>query len=193
MNLYTVARGVVKFFMSILYRIEVIGLENVPKEGSVLLCANHIDNLDPPLVGITMKRPVVFMAKEELFDVPILGKLVRKLNAFPIKRGKADREAIRNGLKVLKEGKVLGIFPEGTRSKTGELGKGLTGVGFFALRSDATVIPCAIIGPYRVFRKVKIVYGKPINFSELKKNKASLEEATELIMTQIKEILIQYK
>ena len=193
MNLYTVARGVVKFFMSILYRIEVIGLENVPKEGSVLLCANHIDNLDPPLVGITMKRPVVFMAKEELFDVPILGKLVRKLNAFPIKRGTADREAIRNGLKVLKEGKVLGIFPEGTRSKTGELGKGLTGVGFFALRSDATVIPCAIIGPYRVFRKVKIVYGKPINFSELKKNKASLEEATELIMTQIKEILIQYK
>ena len=193
MNLYTVARGVVKFFMSILYRIEVIGLENVPKEGSVLLCANHIDNHDPPLVGITMKRPVVFMAKEELFDVPILGKLVRKLNAFPIKRGKADREAIRNGLKVLKEGKVLGIFPEGTRSKTGELGKGLTAGANLPRRPDASVIPCAIIGPYRVFRKVKIVYGKPINFSELKKNKASLEEATELIMTQIKEILIQYK
>jgi 1-acyl-sn-glycerol-3-phosphate acyltransferase len=193
MNFYTVARGIVKLIMSCLYRIETKGLENIPKEGAVLLCANHIHNLDPPLVGITMKRPVVFMAKEELFKVPILGKIVRKANAFPIKRGKADREAIRIGLKTLREGKVLGIFPEGTRSRTGELGKGLSGVGFFALRSDATVIPCAIIGPYKLFRKVKIIYGNPVNFNKLKDKNASIEEATELIMTHIKEILIQYK
>lgn len=193
MNFYTVARGIVKLIMSCLYRIETKGLENIPKEGAVLLCANHIHNLDPPLVGITMKRPVVFMAKEELFKVPILGKIVRKANAFPIKRGKADREAIRIGLKTLREGKVLGIFPEGTRSKTGELGKGLSGVGFFALRADATVIPCAIIGPYKLFRKVKIIYGNPVNFNKLKDKNASIEEATELIMTHIREILIQYK
>jgi 1-acyl-sn-glycerol-3-phosphate acyltransferase len=193
MNFYTVARGIVKLIMSCLYRIETKGLENIPKEGAVLLCANHIHNLDPPLVGITMKRPVVFMAKEELFKVPILGKIVRKANAFPIKRGKADREAIRIGLKTLREGKVLGIFPEGTRSRTGELGKGLSGVGFFALRSDATVIPCAIIGPYKLFRKVKIIYGNPVNFNKLKDKNASIEEATELIMTHIREILIQYK
>lgn len=193
MNFYTVARGIVKLIMSCLYRIETKGLENIPKEGAVLLCANHIHNLDPPLVGITMKRPVVFMAKEELFKVPILGKIVRKANAFPIKRGKADREAIRIGLKTLRVGKVLGIFPEGTRSRTGELGKGLSGVGFFALRSDATVIPCAIIGPYKLFRKVKIIYGNPVNFNKLKDKNASIEEATELIMTHIREILIQYK
>lgn len=193
MNFYTVARGIVKLIMSCLYRIETKGLENIPKEGAVLLCANHIHNLDPPLVGITMKRPVVFMAKEELFKVPILGKIVRKANAFPIKRGKADREAIRIGLKTLREGKVLGIFPEGTRSRTGELGKGLSGVGFFALRSDATVIPCAIIGPYKLFRKVKIIYGNPVNFNKLKDKNTSIEEATELIMTHIREILIQYK
>lgn len=172
-----------------LYRIQIIGKENVPNEGGVLLCANHIHALDPPVVGITAPRPVHFMAKEELFSTPILKHLVPHLNAFPVKRGMSDREALRKGLAILKEGNVLGIFPEGTRSETGELGKGLAGAGFFALRTDAQVVPCAVIGPYQKFKKLKIVYGKPIDFTEVRKNKTSAEDATELIMTEIRKLI----
>ena len=132
------------------------------------------------------------MAKEELFSVPVLGKILPQINAFPVKRGMSDREALRKGLEVLKEGKVLGLFPEGTRSKTGELGKGLAGAGFFALRSDAHIVPCAIIGPYKAFKRLKVVYGKPIDMSEIRKNKASAEEATELIMSEIQKLILEH-
>ncbi|MEH7484066.1 lysophospholipid acyltransferase family protein, partial [Neobacillus drentensis] len=105
-----------------------------------------------------------------------------------VKRGFNDREALRTGLKLLKDGHVFGLFPEGTRSKTGELGKGLSGAGFFALRSTAAVVPCAIIGPYRSFRKLKVVYGQPIDLEEMRKEKASAEQVTELIMSKIEKL-----
>jgi 1-acyl-sn-glycerol-3-phosphate acyltransferase len=188
-TIYDFARSVVYGVFKPLYRVEVIGRENIPSEGGVLLCSNHIDNFDPIIVGMMAPRPVHFMAKEELFKVPILGKLVPHLNAFPVKRGMSDREALRKGLAILKEGKVLGLFPEGTRSKDGELGKGLAGAGFFALRTEANIIPCAVVGPYKPFRKLKVVYGKPINMTLIKENKGNAEQATELIMDEIRKLL----
>ncbi|WLR56530.1 lysophospholipid acyltransferase family protein [Mesobacillus subterraneus] len=193
MTFYSFARSLVNSILKPIYRIEVIGRENMPSDGGVLLCANHIDNLDPPVVGITAPRPVHFMAKEELFSVPLLGKIVPHLNAFPVKRGMSDREALRKGLGILKDGKVLGLFPEGTRSKTGEMGKGLAGAGFFALRSDAHVVPCAIIGPYKAFKKLKVVYGKPIDMGSIKEKKLNAEQATDLIMSEIQVLINQYK
>jgi 1-acyl-sn-glycerol-3-phosphate acyltransferase len=190
---YTFARSVVNAIFRPLYRIQAIGVEQFPKEGGVLLCCNHISNFDPIVVGIMIKRNVYYMAKEELFKMPVFGKIVAMCNAFPVKRGMSDREALRKALKVLKEGHVLGLFPEGTRSRTGELGKGLAGAGFFALKSDAAVIPCAIIGPYKSFRKLKMVYGSPIDMAELRKNKASAEEATELIMSEIHKLINEHK
>jgi len=187
---YDFARSVVYGVFKPLYRVEVIGRENIPKDGGVLICSNHINNFDPIIVGMMAPRPVHFMAKEELFNVPVLGKMVPHLNAFPVKRGMSDREALRKGLAILKEGKVLGLFPEGTRSKTGELGKGLAGAGFFALRTDAQIIPCAVVGPYRPLRKLKIVYGKPINMAIIKENKGNAEQATELIMDEIRKLLV---
>ncbi|MGM0776724.1 MAG: lysophospholipid acyltransferase family protein [Bacillota bacterium] len=192
MNLYSFAKAAVYGVLKPIYRFEVFGKENFPKEGGVLLCSNHIDNLDPPVVGINAPRPVYFMAKEELFNVPVLGKILPGLNAFPVKRGMSDREALRKGLGILKEGNVLGLFPEGTRSKTGQLGKGLAGAGFFALRSEAHVVPCAIIGPYKAFSKLKVVYGKPIDMKELRERKASAEETTELIMSEIRKLIEDY-
>ncbi|QFT89422.1 1-acyl-sn-glycerol-3-phosphate acyltransferase [Bacillus sp. THAF10] len=193
MTFYSFAKFIVSTILKPLYRIKVEGLENVPKDGAVLLCANHIDNLDPPVVGITSPRTVHFMAKEEVFRVPILKTILPKLHAFPVKRGMSDREALRNALKVLKEGHVLGLFPEGTRSKNGELGKGLAGAGFFALRSDAVVVPCAIIGPYKRFQPLRVVYGKPLNFDEHRQNKISAEEATIIVMNAIRELIEKNK
>ena len=112
---------------------------------------------------------------------------------FLLKEGLSDRGALRNGLGILKEGNVLGLFPEGTRSKTGELGEGLAGAGFFALRSNAHIVPCAIIGPYKAFKRLKVVYGKPIDMEEYRKNKATPEQATELIMMEINKLILAHK
>lgn len=193
MTFYTFAKSVIYGVFKPWYRIEAIGREHFPKEGGVLLCANHIHNFDPLVVGIMAPRPVHYMAKEEIFSVPVLGNIVRKCNAFPVKRGFSDREALRTGLKILKDGHVFGLFPEGTRSKTGELGKGLSGAGFFALRSTASVVPCAIIGPYRSFRKLKVVYGQPIDMEEMRKEKASTEQVTELIMSKIEKLIKEHQ
>ena len=166
-----------------------IGKENFPKEGGVLLCANHIDNFDPPVVGMTCPRTVRFMAKEELFKLPILKSVLPSVQAYPVKRGMSDREAFRNTLKILKGGEVVGLFPEGTRSTTGELGKGLAGAGFFALKGNAVVMPCAIIGPYKPFRRLKVVYGKPMDLSEQREQRVSSEEVTALIMDEIQKLI----
>jgi len=190
---YAFAKSVVYTIFKPWYRIEAIGVENFPKEGGVLLCANHIHNFDPIVVGIMAPRPVHYMAKEEIFRVPVLGGIVKKCNAFPVKRGFSDREALRTGLKILKEGNVFGLFPEGTRSKNGELGKGLSGAGFFALRTEANVVPCAVIGPYKSFKRLKVVYGKPIALDEMRKAKASAEDVTELIMSEIHKLIIEHQ
>jgi 1-acyl-sn-glycerol-3-phosphate acyltransferase len=193
LNLYPFGKKIVKTILTPLYRIQTIGKESFPKDGGVIICANHIDNLDPPVVGLTSPRDIHFMAKEELFHAPLLKQLLPVINVFPVKRGMSDKKAIRTGLTLLREGKVLGLFPEGTRSKTGELGKGLAGAGFFALRTDAAVVPCAIIGPYKPFRPLKVVYGKPIDFKIYREQKISAEEATEMIMNESGKLISEYK
>ncbi len=189
MNLYPLGKVLCTAVLKPFYRIKVIGQENFPKEQGVLLCTNHIDNLDPPVVGLTAPRPVHFMAKEELFQLPVLKAVLPNVNAFPVKRGLSDRQAIRKALELLRSGQVVGMFPEGTRSKTGELGKGLTGAGFFALKGDALVMPCAIIGPYRPFKQLKVIYGEPIDMTPMRERKASAEEATEAIMDAIQKLI----
>ncbi|MDI2589133.1 lysophospholipid acyltransferase family protein [Psychrobacillus sp. NEAU-3TGS] len=193
MYLYSFAKTVVYGILKPIYRFEVIGAENFPKEGGILLCSNHIDNLDPPVVGINAPRPVNFMAKEELFNLPILKSILPGVRAFPVKRGMSDRDALRRAIKLLKDGEVVGLFPEGTRSKDGQLGKGFSGAGFFALRGEANVVPCAIIGPYKPFKRLKVVYGDVIDMQPYRERKASAEEVTEVIMARIAELLEQYK
>ena len=171
-----------------MYRIKIVGKKNIPAEGPVIICSNHISNVDPPVVGITSSRNIYFLAKEELFKNPVIGGILKKVHAFPIKRGMRDRNALRKGLDILKEGHALGLFPEGTRQKNGEIGKGLAGAGFFALRSEAAIVPCAIIGPYKKFKKLKVVYGEPIDMTEYREQKASAQVVTDRIMEEIRQL-----
>ncbi|WP_017755602.1 lysophospholipid acyltransferase family protein [Calidifontibacillus oryziterrae] len=189
MELYTIGKSLCSIYYKSLYKVEVIGTENIPKEGGVLLCSNHISNNDPPLVGVTCPRDISFMAKDELFNIPVLKTILRGIRAFPVKRGMSDRGALKKGLSLLKEGRVLGLFPEGTRSKTGEVGQGLAGAGFFALRSNAIIVPCAIIGPYKRFTRIKVIYGEPLDFEPIRAHKASPQEATDIIMNSIAELI----
>jgi len=193
MNLYKIAKVDVSAIFYPLFRIKVIGKENIPKEGPVIICSNHISNFDPPVVGITSSRDISFMAKEELFENTFTNKLLSGLNAFPIRRGAADRTALRNGLKILKNGNTLGLFPEGTRSKTGELGKPLSGIGFFALRSEAEVVPCSIIGSYKGFGRLTVVYGEPLDMEYYRNKKTSAKEMSEAIMEEIKALKKKYE
>lgn len=188
MGIYEVGQAVSRLFLSSSYNVKIIGKENIPDEGGVILCCNHISNFDPPLLGAYITRKVHYMAKQELFEKPVLKGLLPRLGAFPVRRGMSDKQALRTALTLLKNGEMIGLFPEGTRSKNGQLGKGMAGAGFFALRSNAAVVPCAIIGPYKR-NSLLLVYGKPIDFSDMKENKATAEEATELIMKEIKHLI----
>ncbi|WP_100407191.1 lysophospholipid acyltransferase family protein [Bacillus solitudinis] len=189
MNIYQVGQGLSRMYLSTMFKVEVIGKENIPTEGGVLLCCNHISNLDPPLLGAYIKRNIHYMAKQELFEKPILKTILPKVGAFPVRRGMSDKQALRNGMNILKEGGMIGLFPEGTRSKNGTLGKGLAGAGFFALRSEAQVLPCAIIGPYKRGETLKLVYGKPIDFQLIREKKLSADEATQIIMNEIQTLI----
>jgi 1-acyl-sn-glycerol-3-phosphate acyltransferase len=188
MKLYSLGKWIFGTYFKRAFQPEIIGLENMPNKGGVLLCSNHIHNYDPPLVGVACPRDVHFMAKSELFAVPVLKNILPRINAFPVKRGMSDKTALKTGMQLLKDGKVLGLFPEGTRSKTGELGEGLTGAGFFALKSNADIVPCAIVGQYARGKKLKVIFGKPIDFTQLREQKATAKEATELIMKHIAEL-----
>lgn len=194
--LYVIFRSLFRWMFNWFYRFRAIGMENIPKEGPVILVSNHISNLDPPLLGSPLERKVSFMAKKELFGIPVLSFLIRSFGAFPVKRGALDKQSIKTALNILKNGGVVGMFPEGTRSKTGQLGKGLPGAALFALRTDAAVIPVAIIGPYRLFRPLTIVYGKPLNLNEFKEAPPGTDVhrlTMEYIMQSIQNLLDEHR
>ena len=133
----------------ILFRGRVIGRRNVPMQGSLVVVANHGSHLDPPLLGHALGRPVAFMAKEELFRVPLLGPLIRALAAYPVKRGASDREAIRTATARLNEGWATGVFLDGTRQADGRINQPMPGAALLAARSGSPLLPVAIINSHR--------------------------------------------
>ena len=159
-------RNLCRIFYIIVYRITVIGEENIPKEkGGYIIASNHVSNNDPPVVGITFKGKYTFMAKEELFHKnPIFTWLITKLGAFPVKRGAKDgAQAIQKALESLKNGRIFVIFPEGTRSKDGELGRAKSGVTLVAAQAKAPVVPVFIkYGRKKFRREIQISIGEKI-------------------------------
>lgn len=148
------------------------GLEHVPATGPVIVAPNHVSHLDPPIVACSVRRKVAFMAKEELFRNPLFGGLIRSLNAFPVRRGEGDTEAIRKTLERLEAGELVLVFPEGTRGDGRSLGPFNRGVGMLAKRSGATVVPAGIAGTQRKlprgggprFARCSIVFGPPLDY-----------------------------
>ncbi|WP_296899761.1 lysophospholipid acyltransferase family protein [uncultured Megamonas sp.] len=189
--LYGLLRILFTFIYSIIFPTTVKGKENVPKEGAVILAANHLSNWDPPLVGTFIPRHLAYMAKEELFKVPILKNILKAVHTFPVKRGASDRAAIKTALQMLKAKECICMFPEGTRSKDGKLHKGAPGVALIAAKSKATVVPVAIQGTFKLkpFRRITLIYGKPMVFEAEKVDKENLQEFTEKIMQEIASML----
>ncbi|WP_339324305.1 lysophospholipid acyltransferase family protein [Paenibacillus sp. FSL W8-0194] len=185
---YEFCRGLLRGIFAVAYRLEATGDENIPKEGGVLLCSNHISVLDPITVGIRIKRKIKFMAKAELFKVPVLGPIITKLGAFPVKRGGVSKESIKTSLTILRNGEMMGIFPEGTRHS--DSGAAKKGAATFALRSGAAVVPVAIVGDYKLFRKMRVIYGAPLDLTEFKEMESgeAVEAVTDNIMSRIREM-----
>ncbi len=168
---------ILRAFFLLGFSVRVEGSHNLRSEGSCILCSNHVSWLDPPLLAATSRRPVHFMAKRELFEVPVLGALLSRILAFPVDRGRGDRRAIKRALQVLGEGECVGMFPEGTRAREGVPRVFLRGAAYLAVRSGAPIIPIGISGSYGFRSRMTIRVGEPIIPSSLGRSGAELGRA----------------
>lgn len=182
--LYRSSSVLLRIFFRLFNRWEVTGREHVPPTGGVLLIANHTSYSDPPIVGSACPRPVHFMAKAELFDRPLLGAFIRRTHAFPVRRGAADRTALRRAVRLLREDKVLLLFPEGTRSPDGRLQQLEQGAAFIALSGNAAVVPVGLVGADRLLpkgrpilrpAKLHVRFGPPLDLSDLRGQRLTRE------------------
>lgn len=167
---YKFARALCMVFIRILFRIRIIGGEHVPKDQGYILVSNHRSNFDPLFVACRIKTRINYMAKAELFKFRPLGALLRAVGAFEVNRGTGDSGAIDYSVDLIKRGEVLGIFPEGTRSKDGALQRIKSGASVIAMQTQADVLPCAVRfeGKLRFRSAVTVSYGPLIRFSELR-------------------------
>ncbi len=147
---FRVLRRILYGLSKLLFRMDVHGESNVPKDGGCIIVGNHLHNLDPVLISIACPRPLHYMAKIELMKVPVLGKILRWGGAFPINRGKMDRQAIKRARATLQQDIALGMFPEGTRSRTMKIERVLPGAGLLAIQEKVPIIPTAITGSERL-------------------------------------------
>lgn len=194
MSFYTFARGLVKIYYKFAFRMDIQGEENIPLEGGVVLCCNHMSNLDPTTMAGFVRRPVRYIAKKELFEKRWSAKLLSALGAFPVDRQTTDMKALKTAIKLLKNGEALGIFAEGTRVKEGEAKAAKAGVALFALKGEAPIVPICISSKYKFRSVVHIRYGKPIYLDEYKGQKVTtemMEEITEKVMEKVREMRVE--
>lgn len=191
--LYASLKWCVRHIASVCFRLKVVGADRVPREGRLILAANHLSLLDPPLIGCVVPRELDYMAKAELFQVPGLGRLIRRLNAHPVDRTGSDSAALRLALRLLDAGRALLVFPEGTRGTEGELGPGRAGAGMLAALSAAPVVPVYIQGSERALprgaaaprpARVTVTFGAPITFKR-ERGKARYQDISDEIMAAI--------
>jgi len=195
--IYALTKVVSAILFALLYRFRVYGRELVP-EGAMVLVSNHQSYLDPITVGLAMTRPVYFIAKEDLFRIPVFGWYIRQLNAFPIKRGAADRQVVKTALKHLRRGRPVLIFPEGSRQHNDGLADGFPGAAFIAYKAGVPLVPTAIKGTGDVrppgarfprFPRISVAFGEPITLDASIDKKRAINETTERLMSELDSLL----
>ncbi|NTW05588.1 MAG: 1-acyl-sn-glycerol-3-phosphate acyltransferase [Peptococcaceae bacterium] len=195
---YRLAWSFCRVVLILVRRLEINGLENVPVKGGLVVVSNHRSYWDPMIVGCSLpkNRQVFFMAKEELFKVPILRNAIKWAGAFPVRRMGADRSAIRTALNHLISGRVVGIFPEGTRSKTDQLLEPQIGMAMLSTKAGVPILPVAVVGSKGIFGKVVVNIGQVIlavkestGNIEHKYSRSELVELSSDVMNKVAELL----
>lgn len=189
-----VVKYTLRVFFNIFFRVKLINKQNVPKDGGAILCCNHIGELDMFFIAYSLRRLVHYMAKEELFRNPISSWFFYSVGAFPIKRGTGDIGSIKTVLRMLGNGEIVGILPEGTRTRGKDKSeiKVKAGAAMLAIKGKVPIIPVGIKATYKLFSTVKVVYGESYYIKTEEGKKYTGEELTEFsndIMNRVYSLL----
>jgi 1-acyl-sn-glycerol-3-phosphate acyltransferase len=189
--LYKVLRYIGILVIYFLFFPKIIGKKNVNIKGKAIIIANHISLWDPIFISVVFKRQIFWMGKIELFKSVFARMFFHIVKAFPVRRGEGDLPAIRHAFKLLRDGKLFGIFPEGKRVKTGEMAKFEPGTAMIALKNDAPIIPLYIKGKYKFFRRMKLIIGEPIRLADYvgsKTDPATVEAASRFLEEKLNDL-----
>jgi 1-acyl-sn-glycerol-3-phosphate acyltransferase len=188
---YLLAKFVGFFIFHLFFIIEIKGKNNFPRKGGFIVASNHLSYLDPPTIGFVCPRKLNYFAKSSLFKIKIFSNLIKMLGAIPIEKD-STVFTLRKGLEILKKGQGLVIFPEGTRSRNGEIKEGKPGIGFLVVKSKVPIIPVRLIGTDKALSfggkfikisKIKVIVGKPLYIE-----KENYHEISKIVMDEIKKL-----
>lgn len=188
--LYSFLKSLASIVFRTWFRVSAVGKEHLPPEGAAIICCNHLSFWDPPVIGYLVPRKIRYMAKADLFRIPLFGSMISHLGAFPVKRGGVSKQSIRLSLELLENGEMLLIFPEGTRNLDGrETAK--RGAVNLAFKSGAPIVPAAIQGRFRPFSKITVRFGETVDLTREREEgtAAAQREATEKVMQAIHRLM----
>lgn len=189
---WAVGRMTIQPVVHVLTRLHVYGAERVPREGGLVVAANHFSWVDPPALGAACPRTIYYMAKVEAHRVPGLGELMRSFGAFPVRRGESDRDAVRTMREIVRAGNALGMFVEGTRQRSGVPGRVQPGAAMVAINEGVPVVPAAIHGSQRWrlgnFAPVSVAWGTPMTFDGLPRGGRGYREASAEIERELRRL-----
>jgi 1-acyl-sn-glycerol-3-phosphate acyltransferase len=191
MTFYDFSKNLIRIMGQTFWRMRATGRENVPMSGPLLIACNHVSNLDPPLMGSMCPRRISYMAKKELFAMPVLGPLITALGAYPVDREGSATAAIKRSIEVLRAGGCVGVFPEGGRNVEGDKAP-RAGVALLASLAKAAVVPTCIVGSARArnFGQIRVAFGRPMSLpADRKATKDELEKFTQEIMDAIHDLI----
>lgn len=186
--LYRFLRVLANIIFRLVYRIEVSGLDKIPPDSKLIICSNHINNLDPIIISVISPRVINWMGKKELFENKLLGALLRKIYVFPVNRQGTDLKSVKTSLRILKDDKVLGIFPEGTKVKGYDINNAKPGVALMAIKSQTNILPIQIKSNYKLFNRIQIRIGDVIDVSKYEGQKLGNDDYTLISQEILKSI-----